>query len=425
MERQQRKLETEALKHKRIINGRVIGHLGALASTVEYRHDLPPLRDPTDIAFQMIKEWAWNTIRDTPPPLPEGLSDADSPPLPTYSRMMATLVDEVNETLFERTVERDQRNDAFIQELKVQIRKFEGLQKDLATKLDALEKLDSSKITSDSYHVGFDSSHVSKVKQQGETSKGDTKIELLNPKSSSDEEDSDSSNNAATPASSEDDQDKVCASPAAKKFAEIPASDYRASHAYITSHPEIVENESDTDGLLVDAYHAMLDGGDTKRARQYVHQALLLQYCRMLGRGGVAVFFRRIVTPGQPAREVFENDVAERFQGICAIAKREGKQRTEKNKAVEQFQLYPVGQNTTIPIQVPPAESEDEEVKKARSVFEQFAPDMRAALESGSLDQVNRALGEMEVSEAEKMVGLLHEVTSCPSFVLPERNHVR
>jgi cell division cycle protein 37 len=416
MERQQRKLEIDALKHRRIINDKLIGHIRALSSTLEYRHDLPPLRDPTDIAFQSIREWAWNTVVDNPPPPPESVFDVNSPPLPTYSRMMATLVDEVNETLFGRQVEKDQRNDAFIQELKVQIRKFEGLQKDLTTKLDALEKQDSSKITSDSYHIGFDSSHVSKAKQ-GKTSAGDTKIELLNPKSSLDEVDSNPSNTAATPALG-DGEERVRASPAAKKFAEIPVSDYRASQEYILSHPEILRNESDTDALLVEAYYAILDQDDEARARQHVHQAMLLQYCRMVGRGGVPVFFRRIATPGQPAREVFENDVVERFQKLRAIAKRDGKQRlaVDEDTAVEQFQLYPVGHDTSILIQVPPAESEDEQVKKARSVFEQFAPDMRAALESGSLDEVNKTLGKMEVSEAEKMVSLLQEVTSCPVY---------
>jgi cell division cycle protein 37 len=311
-----------------------------------------------------------------------------------------------------------QRNDAFIQELKVQNRKFEGLQKDLATKLDALGKQDSSKITSDNYCIGFESSHVRKAKQ-GETAAGDTKIELLNPKSSLAEANSDSSNNAATPGLGGNDEEKVRASPAAKKFAEIPVPDYRASQAYILSHPEMLRNESDTDALLVDAYYAIQYQNDKTRARQHVHQAMLLQYCRMVGRGGVPVFFRRIATPGQAAREVFENDVAERFRKLHAIAKRDGKQRlaVDEDTAVEQFQLYPVGPNTSIPIQVPPAESEDEEVRKARSVFEQFAPDMRAALETGSLDGVNKALGKMEAEEAEEMVSLLHEVTSsCPVY---------
>lgn len=40
-----------------------------------------------------------------------------------------------------------------------------------------------------------------------------------------------------------------------------------------------------------------------------------------------------------------------------------------------------------------------EEVKKARSVFEQFAPEMREALESASLDEVNNALGGMGSSQ--------------------------
>ncbi|KAL2132181.1 hypothetical protein VTI74DRAFT_4122 [Chaetomium olivicolor] len=153
----------------------------------------------------------------------------------------------------------------------------------------------------------------------------------------------------------------------------------------------------------------MLDQNDERRASQYVHQALLLQYCRMIGRDGIALFFKCITTPGHHGREDFDKDVAERLQKICSMVKRDSKQQRKNEAAVEQVQLYcPAGENSSsIRIQVPPAESEDEEVRKARKVFEQFAPQMRAALERGLLEEVNNVLAGMEVSEAEKMVRLL------------------
>ncbi|KAK3934530.1 Cdc37 N terminal kinase binding-domain-containing protein [Diplogelasinospora grovesii] len=394
MERQQRKRQIQALKHERVINDALMQRLRVLASALQSRHagSAHSNLNPADIAFQAMMELAsTKPEEDSPPPRPEGVFDADLPPLPTYSKMLATILDEVNKTLDERRTEKDQRHEAFAQELGVHVRKIQDLQAELVNKLDTLEQQDSNKINSESYHVGFDSSYVSKTKP-GETSKQETKVELLNPNYNLDETKLDARKKAATDDSGDSEQ-KIRASPAAKIFAQIPASDYRASRDYLYSHPEILQKESETDGLFIEAYYAMLDQNDERRAWQYVHQALLLQYCHMLGRDGVALFFKRITTLGHQAREVFEKDVAERFQKIRSMAKRDPSRRMK----------------VSIRIQVPPAGSEDEEVRKARKIFEQFSPEMRAALESGSLEEVNKVLAEMAVSEAEKMVGLLDE----------------
>jgi cell division cycle protein 37 len=107
---------------------------------------------------------------------------------------------------------------------------------------------------------------------------------------------------------------------------------------------------------------------------------------------------------------VFANDVTDRLQKIRDMARRDAKQQPQAGESVEQVQLYPLGENSSIRIQVPPAESEDQEGERRRAVFEAFAPEMRAALESGSLDQLNKVLAGMDILEAEKMVGLLSEV---------------
>ena len=40
-------------------------------------------------------------------------------------------------------------------------------------------------------------------------------------------------------------------------------------------------------------------------------------------------------------------------------------------------------------------------------IFQSFTPEMRKALESQSLDEVNKVLGEMKVEDAEELVRLL------------------
>ncbi|KAK4222135.1 hypothetical protein QBC38DRAFT_504295 [Podospora fimiseda] len=381
MEREQRRRQVQALKHEQVINGALLQRLNTLISALQSRHagSSHGNPNPADIVFQAMMELAsTKPEEDSPPPRPDGVFDPDLLPLPTYSKMLAALLDEVSKTLNKRQIDPEQRYEAFIKELGCE------------------------KITSESYHVGFDSSSVAKAKP-GENSKQETKVELLNPNYSV----------AKSSSDTEDGQHPTRASPVAKVFGQIPASDYRASRDYLYSHPEILQNESETDGLFMEAYYAMLDQNDEKLGRQYVQQALLLQYCHLLGRDGVSLFFKRMATPGHQAREMFERDVVERFEKIRHMAKRDFK---EKSEGVEQVQLYPTSENSSIRIQIPPVESEDEEVRKARSVFEKFSPGMRAALESGSLDEVNKVLSELAVEEAEKMVALLDQLRIFPGL---------
>jgi cell division cycle protein 37 len=153
-----------------------------------------------------------------------------------------------------------------------------------------------------------------------------------------------------------------------------------------------------------------------------VHQALLLQYCRALGRDGVALFFKRISTPGHQAQEVFHKDVQDTYLRIKTRAREIVMQRAKDEAegkggegGVEQIQLHAVEPGTVINIRIPEAGSEDAEAKRGREIFEGFTPDMRRALETGKLDEVNKVLGEMGVEEAEDVVGKLGEVSN-PCF---------
>lgn len=96
MERQQRKLQIEAYKHQRIVNDALIQRLSLLISaisTVQSQNTACVQDSPSDVAFKAIMEHALcNPEEDTPPPRPDGVSDADSPPLPRYSKMVATIL---------------------------------------------------------------------------------------------------------------------------------------------------------------------------------------------------------------------------------------------------------------------------------------------------------------------------------------------
>jgi cell division cycle protein 37 len=235
-----------------------------------------------------------------------------------------------------------------------------------------------------------------------------TTPELLNPGAVA-KVDSGAEADESTGAQSDDD---VAASPLGKKFAQIKYGDYRTSHQFISENPSLL-TEKETDGLLVEGFNAQLDGRD-EYARQCVHQALLLQYCRQLGRDGVNLFFKRITTPGHQANKLFTDDVGSTYARIRSRSQEILAERAANpgsSEGVEQIQLHAVDPGTQINIVIPPptAQAQNDEERAARATFESFPPGLQRALESKSLDEVNKVLGKMSVDEAEDVVAKLSE----------------
>lgn len=416
LERQQRKNQIETLKYERIINDTLIKRISGLLASLKSHASDAKTRNPGEVAFQAVMESAasLDPKDDQPPPRPAGVHNAEEPQ-PTYTKMMATLLDQVNKALDEKKVEQDKRYDEMLVEVEDHLKKVTNLQEELQKKLAELEKEESRKITSESIHTGFDSSFVNKSKSSSSGSGAkESTVELLNPNFAA----ASSSPASGSKDGGGDDDEEISASPLARQFAQIKSAEYRDSLAFLSQHPEIL-TEKETDGLLVLAFDAQLENR-ADYARNCVHQALLLQYCRALGRDGVNLFFKRITTPGHQAQEVFLKDVQDTYMKIKTRAREITLQRAKdeaegKSGAVEQIQLHAVEPGTVINIRIPPENSDDPVEKAGREIFEKFTPEMKKALETGSLDEVNKVLGEMKVDEAEDLVGKLSEV-SLPSL---------
>ena len=244
-------------------------------------------------------------------------------------------------------------------------------------------------------------------------------VELLNPGTAT----SDNDQSSGADADIEDgvgqgEEDSIRPTKLGYKFAEIQFGDYATSWQFVSKNPSVL-SERDTDGLLVEAFNNQMEGND-KYARQCVHQALLIQYCRQLGKDGVALFFKRVMTKSHQAQKLFLDDVNSTYHKIKTRAAELNKEQADNASkgGVEQIQLHAVDPNTTINIRVPPpiptGVSKDstepppsEEDIAARHLFETFPPGLQRALESGSLDDVNVVLGKMSVEEAEEIVGKL------------------
>ncbi|KKK22665.1 hypothetical protein ARAM_002574, partial [Aspergillus rambellii] len=398
-QRMQRRHEIQTLKYERVVNDGLLSRIDKLLTSLKEQDSSSS--GPEDVVFQVLMEYASNPAEDQPPSAPEGVHTHEKEQ-PRYSQMMSALVDQVKKEIDDSGA--GNSFEAYVKGVQGHKDKVQDLQKELLARLAQLEKEESSKITSESIHTGFDTSHVSKADKSGAqptAAQKTSSVELLNPgvaNSTSSQEPGNDDDDAI------EDPDSVQASDLAKKFAKISSSDYRTLHQFISSHPQIVA-EKETDGLLVEAFNSQMEGKEDY-ARQCVHQGLLLQYCRSLGRDGTSLFFKRITTKEHQAGTLFRNDVNETYHKIKTRAAELAKDSSASNDpaGVEQIQLHAVDPNTKITINIPPSQSSDPVEIEARKVYESFSKEMQKALASESLDEVNKVLGNLSVEDAEDVV---------------------
>lgn len=260
-----------------------------------------PSADPNAFLYQALIASAGDPDDDEVPKAPHGVHSNEAEPL-RYSQMMGSLIDQVK-----KEVDESKSNDWYIGYIKgaeSHKKKVADLQKDLAGELAKLEKEESRKITSESIHDGFNSSHVSKEKAAPAAkaqAKPSATVEVLNPKALNhdalDDDPAQSSGADADidedvgPLDGEDEDEETEASALGKQFARIPVGDYGTCLQFIATNRSVLA-EKETDGLLVMGFDAQTKGKENF-AKQCVHQALLLQYCRSLGADGVQLFFKR------------------------------------------------------------------------------------------------------------------------------------
>ncbi|KAF2485116.1 hypothetical protein BDY17DRAFT_246883 [Neohortaea acidophila] len=419
-QRQERKHRITTLKYEQVVNDGLLARIDALLKSLdEHQKDVEGKQEAGDIdevVFDALTDVNSDGSlgSDHPPMPPEGVHTQEE--RPSYSKMMGALIDQVKtEVDKDISAAGPTRYAAYVKEVGGHKTKVQGLQRDLKVELAKLEKEEGSKITSESIQTGFNSSHVAKaVPVTASSTAKKSQPELLNPSrpgqmqgaettgSEADIEDA-----ALDPAPGEDFDPDMEASPLAKKFGKIKFGDYRASLDFLGSNPQVLA-EKETDGLLVEAFNAQSSAKnrkDEEYARQCVHQALLLQYCRQLGRDGVGLFFKRIQTQNHQARKLFLDDVNTTYARIKERTAELAKIKDDEGEK-EQIQLHAVDPGTSINIVTPPPldQCQTDDERASRQIFDTFPPGLQRALQSGSLDKVNEVLGKMSVDEAEQVV---------------------
>ena len=299
MQRAERKQKIEALKYDRVISEGLLRRVDTLLA--ELRCHEAEAKDRNAFLYQALITSAGDPDEDEPPRPPASIDMKEDQP--RYSQMMGSLVDQVKKEVDESNPENWIKE--FIKGVDAHKKEIVKQRKERAEELSQLEKEESRKITSESIHDGFNASVVTKDKITAPT-KSKSKatgemVEVLNPAAlkkdaltrqddaQSSGADADIEEGSIEPG--EDIDESIQPSEAGKEFGKIKIGDYRSCAQFISQHPQVLA-ERETDGLLIMGFHAE-EKGNSEYAKQCVHQALLLQYCRNLGSDGVRLFFKR------------------------------------------------------------------------------------------------------------------------------------
>ena len=299
-DRDKRRHEIKTLNYEYIINDGLLDRIDALLVAFRIHAAQAVGGNPDEFVMNAMMDTTLPPKEDMAPAPPEDVHVKEEPP--KYSELMAALVDQVKKDIGEESEDWYAKYMAGIEGHKT---KVQNLQKDLLARLAQLEKEESSKITSDSIHTGFNTSLVSKEKEKSTVSAKSQKkvktVEVLNPaavkEGQSQRHDSGGQTSGADadvdePIDNDEDEDEEFEpTQLGKSFAKIELGKYQECLRFIGQYPEILA-EKETDGLLMEAFNAQLEGNGTY-AKQCVHQGLLVQYCRSLGKDGVGLFFKR------------------------------------------------------------------------------------------------------------------------------------
>lgn len=372
----------------------------------------------------------------------------DGPDGPTLDDIVLSLLLQINEEEeVKKAHETPNLDQALVTALRKHISKLATRTKELETLLKEMEDEDQRKITSDSLHDGWNSSHVTKFNdppaQTQQKTSGKTKVQHVETLNSGP---SISQLATANDSEEEEEEDIPSLTPVMKTFASLPSALKSvpistekfppgfnpATHLnldafgkmfdYLSAHKELLRSDYGTsDALLVQAFESQM-AGQKVLARMCTEKALLVQYCNQLGKDGVNLFFQRMMKTDGRAAVVFLNDVLSTYNRISSRAEVMKEKYKDEGEGVEQIQLMAEDPNTVITFQVPEGpppeniklegEGADkldpvqvrEWLQRRWDIFAGFDEDFRRALETKNLDKVNQALGRMPVEKAETVV---------------------
>jgi cell division cycle protein 37 len=157
----------------------------------------------------------------------------------------------------------------------------------IKTEIENEEQKINSNITTENLKTGFDKTVVSKKQMAAAAAESSSTktIETIHDPSKA------QANNLEKLESADDDDDEadyITYQPAVE-FAKL--STLETSFSYLGKHPELATQKY-SDEVMAEAFRLEMDG-KSNEAKVCIHQSLILQYCGLLGKDGIAMFFKR------------------------------------------------------------------------------------------------------------------------------------
>ncbi|KAJ3191216.1 Kinesin- protein 6 [Irineochytrium annulatum] len=262
----------------------------------------------------------------------------------------------------------------------------------------------NSKITTETIREGFSKTVVSKPVTKEEK----PEKELVTIHDPSGKKTEGSTATAETAIEAEDDEtERYITNPHAERFSRL--SGVEESYSFLGQHPELAVPKY-SDEILAQAFNLEMSG-EPGRAKQCVHQSLMLQYCHVLGKDGIMLFFMRLKNPQHSAREVFMKDVADTYLRISnrvkELKKQEKEKEDEEKRQAEARVAAALQEDGTYAL--PVTEESTEEDKKRAEVFATFPASFQKAILTQDVDEINGVLAELKES-AEEMLKMADSV---------------
>lgn len=335
---------------------------------------------------------------------------------PTYNEMVQDLFTQIESDLKKENLD---INDENIKKKVIEHRKkIDDVLKQIDPKLEEFDQEKHKHITSDDIHDGWNSSIINKPKDkeketEKETEKKSTEtttsIETINSPDASSDVKTVKLKKPSKPLAELKDLELLNETIEFSKLDTIKAcGDYILAHPYIASTHQ-------KDALLMKAFDYQLEDDEIK-TKVTIEKAMLLQFCADLVENPpspdmpmsvrmnyVNQLFTQLEHDNSPATIAYLQEcqrMIDHVKARCKIIKEE--QKNEEAHAgeeeVETIQLRSVDPNSKLVVSVPAMGTD------AYDIYQTLPKDMRAALMTHDLDEVNKELAKYPLDEAEKML---------------------
>lgn len=181
-------------------------------------------------------------------------------------------------------------------------------------------------------------------------------------------------------------EDQFISSDAALVFANLPCGDHERSFNFLQDNSFLV-NQEYSDMILASAFQCQMKR-KSKRMKNYVYQALILQFASNLGKEGVSLFFSKITDPKHRATQLFKEDLARTTEHII--------KRCQVLQAKEKGELQSVVDLTPSP--------------EKMELLRDLPPHVQQALLTEDMEQIELALASQPDIEKEKILDKMKKV---------------